>query len=72
MTVLYDLTMAARYCDRMLLLDRGRLAADGPPATVLTSEMLAMIDSISAFMGQDNASRMIVPLARIKQGELRI
>ena len=71
-TVLHDLTMAARYCDRLLLLDQGRLAADGPPATVLTPDLLATIYGISAFMGQDDASPMIVPLARVRQGESRI
>lgn len=32
---LHDLSLAARHADRVLLLDRGRLAADGPPARVL-------------------------------------
>lgn len=33
---LHDLGLAARYCDRLLLLTRGRVAAEGVPATVLT------------------------------------
>src|SRR3546814_1624388 len=38
--VLHDLTLAARYCDRLLLIDGGRIVADGTPAEVLTAERL--------------------------------
>ncbi|HWQ23248.1 MAG TPA: ABC transporter ATP-binding protein [Gaiellaceae bacterium] len=38
---MHDLTLAAQYADRMLLLDRGRVAADGPPPAVLTERALA-------------------------------
>ena len=39
--VLHDLSVAARFCDRILLLDDGRLVADGAPAAVLTDAALA-------------------------------
>ena len=64
--VLHDLTLAARYCDRLLLIDKGVLAADGTPAAVLTPGSLAAIYGIRAFMGQEDASPMIVPLARVR------
>lgn len=46
--VLHDLTMAARYCDRLLLIDEGRIVADGSPAQVLTPDNLKAVYGIDA------------------------
>lgn len=39
--VLHDLNLAAAYADRVAVLSRGALAAEGPPADVFTSELLS-------------------------------
>lgn len=44
----HDLNMAARFCTRLLVLDRGRLVADGPPREVLTPKLLAQVYGIEA------------------------
>ncbi len=44
---LHELTLAARYAARVLLLDRGRLVADGAPASVLTDAHLAPVYRIA-------------------------
>jgi iron complex transport system ATP-binding protein len=62
--VLHDLTMAARYCDRLLLIDQGALIADGSPAEVLTVERMAQVYGIAAMVALDGPTPMIVPLAR--------
>jgi iron complex transport system ATP-binding protein len=37
---LHDLNLAARYCDQVVVLDAGRIIAAGPPAEVLTPELI--------------------------------
>lgn len=37
---LHDLSLAARYADRVLVLDKGRLAAEGPPEQALSQAVL--------------------------------
>ncbi len=39
-TALHDLNLAGRFADRLVLLAGGRIAAEGPPAEVLTEEVL--------------------------------
>ena len=41
--VLHDLALAGAACDRLVLLDRGRVIAEGPPAQVLRPEVLSPV-----------------------------
>jgi len=66
LTVLHDLGMAAHYCDRLLLMDKGRLVADGAPMEVLTEQSLAQVYGISACIDPDGDWPLILPTGRIK------
>jgi len=44
----HDLELAARYADRLLLLDDGELRAEGPPASVLTPTRIAEVFGMRA------------------------
>jgi iron complex transport system ATP-binding protein len=41
--VAHDLGMAAAWADRVVILDRGNIAGDGPPSDVLTEELLSRV-----------------------------
>ena len=62
--VLHDLTMAARYCDRLILIDKGTLVADGTPVEVLTEANLRSVYGITARVELTGGSRMVVPMGR--------
>ncbi|WP_429275147.1 ABC transporter ATP-binding protein [Novosphingobium gossypii] len=65
-TVLHDLTMAARYCQRLLLIDRGALVAQGSPAEVLTGERLRTVYGVTGRIDLTGAAPMVVPLERVR------
>jgi iron complex transport system ATP-binding protein len=44
--VLHDLGLAAQFCDRVAMLDGGRLVAIGPPETVLTPALIETVYGI--------------------------
>ncbi|MGW6979720.1 ABC transporter ATP-binding protein [Streptomyces sp. NPDC054932] len=60
LVALHDLTLAARHCDRLLLMDRGRLIASGTPADVLTAERLALVFGVDAELSTDGLGRPAV------------
>ncbi|WKG02933.1 ABC transporter ATP-binding protein [Mycolicibacterium sp. HK-90] len=50
---LHDLNLAAAYCDRICVLDGGRLVAVGTPAEVLTTGLLADVYGVDARITHD-------------------
>jgi iron complex transport system ATP-binding protein len=61
LAILHDLTLAARFADRVLVMERGRIVADGPPADALAPERLAAVFGIEAATVQVGDKR--VPIA---------
>ncbi|MCM9082342.1 ABC transporter ATP-binding protein [Streptomyces spororaveus] len=57
LVALHDLTLAARHCDRLLLMHEGRLIASGAPAAVLTAEHLARVFGVDAELTTDATGR---------------
>lgn len=60
--VLHDLTLAARFCDRIVLLHGGRVLADGDPAAVLGPELLERVYGVTVTHIEINGRRLYIPL----------
>ena len=59
--VLHDLSLAARFCHRLVLLHEGRVLAEGAPETVLTADTLARAYGIEALIGRHGSEPYVVP-----------
>ncbi|MEY4983728.1 MAG: hypothetical protein RIR62_1994 [Pseudomonadota bacterium] len=59
---LHDLGLAVRHCTRLVVLDGGRIVADGPPLDVLTAERLGQSFSITAHVAQTPQGPVFQPL----------
>jgi len=63
--VLHDLTLASRFCDRVILLHEGRVEADGTPEAVLVPDALAKVYGIEAVTVSEGPQRAILPWSNI-------
>lgn len=59
MVVLHDLMLAARFCHRLLLLDKGRVVTSGAPEAVLTPANLASVYRIDAELDAGNQHLLV-------------
>ncbi len=75
LVVTHHLNLAARYAERLLLLDRGRPAAEGTPHEVLTLDTVQRVYRWSVAItehagpGRDAGAPQVVPLANHTEGE---
>jgi iron complex transport system ATP-binding protein len=63
--VSHDLNLAARYASRLIVLHRGRVAADGPPGEVLTPALIREVYETEAIVDRDPATGgpLVIPRA---------
>jgi len=64
LVVLHDLSLAARYCDRLYLLDAGKVISHGQAAEVLSSDNLREVYGVDVVTGWDEVP-WIVPVRRV-------
>ncbi len=65
---LHDLTLAARWCDRVVVLDGGRVAADGEPGTVLDADLLRSVYGVTAHVAYEAGKLVLAPLTLSEGG----
>lgn len=58
---LHDLGLAARFCTRLILLQDGRIVADGAPRDVLTDELLRSSYGVKSFLGEHEGGLIVQP-----------
>jgi iron complex transport system ATP-binding protein len=59
--VLHDLGLAARYADRIVVMDKGEIVADGAPQHVLNAELLSEVFGVNAEIVEVRGAPVIVP-----------
>lgn len=66
--VLHDLNQAARYSQRMIVLNQGVVVADGPPQAVLTQQLLASVFKVRANIvtDPDSGSPVCLPYGTVQ------
>ena len=63
-TTMHDLTLAGQYADRLVLLDRGEVVAEGAPAEVLSTLNVASYYGANVRVVHDEAGVFVLPLRR--------
>jgi iron complex transport system ATP-binding protein len=66
-SAMHDLTLAGQFADQLVLLDGGRVAAAGPPATVLTEEVISRHYHASVRVLEDPGGGIVVVPVRQAQ-----
>lgn len=61
---MHDLDLAARYCERIAILDGGRVAAAGSPESVLTPTTLARVYKVEAHVAPGSEGRLTIDVLR--------
>lgn len=63
--VLHDLSLAMRFCHRVLLLDAGRVVCEGPPESVFDASCLAQVYRVAAISGRHDGEPYLLPWRRL-------
>ncbi|MGF1777635.1 Fe(3+) dicitrate ABC transporter ATP-binding protein FecE [Vibrio nomapromontoriensis] len=62
--VLHDLNQACRYCDHLIVLEKGKLIAQGTPENVFTESLLQQVFNLDAMVITDPISHSPMCVAR--------
>jgi iron complex transport system ATP-binding protein len=63
-STMHDLTLAGQYADRLVLLDRGEIVADGTPADVLSTANVSAYYGAHVRVVRDEDGVFVLPLRR--------
>jgi iron complex transport system ATP-binding protein len=61
--VLHDLSLVAAFAKRILVLEKGRLAADGPPDAIFAGDLLDRVFGVTLLRAEVNGRLIVAPAA---------
>lgn len=62
MLAIHDLNLAARFCDRILVLHQGKIVASGAPADLLKPPLIEQVYGVRAIVGTEGGLPFILPV----------
>ena len=65
---LHDLSLAARWCDRLIVLKQGAIVAEGKPADVMDEATLRDVFGITALLQHDECGLVLAPVGLAEGG----
>jgi iron complex transport system ATP-binding protein len=65
LAVLHELTLAARFLDRVIVMHRGGIFWEGPPEAVLVPEVLEQVYGVTPLTGQHEGEHWLLPWKRL-------
>ena len=69
LAAMHDLSTAARFADRLMLIDRGRIVAQGSPAEVLDADLLSTVYATPLTVQDIDGELVVLPAPRRRQKE---
>jgi len=66
---IHDLNLAARYADRIIMMDNGTIFSDGEPVSVLTHDNIKQVYGVEAEVNYNNGKLYIVPIRPVQQDD---
>ena len=64
LAVLHDLTLASRFCDRVVVMRQGRVVREGPPRSIIDAALLQEVYGVAPLIGEHEGTRWVMPWRR--------
>jgi iron complex transport system ATP-binding protein len=70
LAAMHDLNLSAKYCDRLIVLDKGKLIACGKPEDIVTQKLIEDVYGVKAIIQKSpEVGLVIIPLSSSNKGD---
>jgi len=63
----HDLNLAARFCDRLMVMKEGRIVSTGKPSELLTEALIREVYEVDAVITSESGYMQVIPLRPIRE-----